>query len=154
MPQVWHRSISSLNYSRTCIQQPLWDHYNMIVIDRWSLYRNTVNNDHLIKWSLSTGFLKKSTCQIWSENYLRRNQPFTKFVEVANNLTKLAEVGKHFTKFVKLVNIFKKLVEFANNFTKFVEFANNFTSFVELANNFDEVRRSCEQLYKVRGTRQ
>ena len=30
----------------------------------WSLYRNTVSNEPLIKWSLCTGFLKKSACQI------------------------------------------------------------------------------------------
>ena len=34
------------------------------LLDRWSLYRDTVSNDHLIKWSLCTGFLKKSACQI------------------------------------------------------------------------------------------
>ena len=107
----------------------------------WSLYRNTVSNEPLIKWSLCTGFLKKSACQIWRENYLGRNQPFTKFVEPANNLTKLVEVGNRFT----------KLVKSANNFTKFVEFTNNFTKF---AKNVYEVHRSCEQLYKVRGTRQ
>ena len=33
----------------------------MIVIERWSLYRNSVNNDHLIKSLLRKGFLKKST---------------------------------------------------------------------------------------------
>ena len=115
----------------------------MVVTDRWSLYRNTVNNDHLINWSLCIGFLKMSAWQIWRENHLGRNQPFTKFVEAANNLMKI-EVGKHFMKFVK----------FSNNFSKFIEFANNFKKFVGLANNFYEVRRSCEKLYKVRGTLQ
>ena len=105
-----------------------WDHYNMVIIDWWLLYRNTGSNDHLIKWSLCAGFLKKSACQIWHENYLWWNEPFTKSVEAANNLTKLVEVGKHFTKFIK----------FANNITKFIEFAINFTKFV-LANNFYEV---------------
>ena len=98
--------------------------------------KNTVSNDHLIKWSLCTDILKKSACQIWCENYLGWNQPFTKFVEAANNLTKLVEVGKHLTKFVEFVNIFTKFAEFANNFAKFVGFANNFY----------EVRKSCEQL--------
>ena len=32
----------------------------MVVKDSWLLYRKTANNDHLIKWSLCTGFLKKS----------------------------------------------------------------------------------------------
>ena len=114
----------------------------MVLIDRWSLYRNTVNNDHLIKWSLCTGFLKKSTGQIWRENYLGRNKPFTKFVEAANNLTKLVEVGKHFTKFVKFANNLTNFVEFTNSFTKFVEFDNNFTKFVGLADKIYEVRRS------------
>ena len=116
----------------------------MAIIDRWLLYRNTVNNDHLIKWSLCTGFLKNSACQILHENYLGRNPLFTRFVEAANNLTTLVEVEKHFTEFVK----------FPNNCTKFVEFANIATKFVRLANNFYEVRRSCEQLYKVPGTHQ
>ena len=94
---------------------------NIFVINRWLLYRNTVNNDRLIKWSLCTGSLKKSACQIWRENDLGWNQPFTKFAVAANNLTKLIEKGKHFTKFVKLTNSFTKLVEFPNNFTKFVD---------------------------------
>ena len=89
-------------------------------------------------------FSKNSAWQIWRENHLGRNQPFTKFVEAANNSMKLVEVGKHFMKFVK----------FSNNFTKFIEFANNFKKFVGLTNNFYEVRRSCEKLCKVRGTRQ
>ena len=69
----------------------------MIFIDRWLLNRDTVSNDLLIKWSLCTGFLKKSACQIWHENYLTQNQPFTKFVEAASNFTmlvKLQEVCK------------------------------------------------------------
>ena len=72
----------------------------MVIKERWSLYRKTVYNDHLIKWSLCTGFLKKSACQFWHENYLGQSQTFSKFVEPSNKLTKLAEVGKHFTKFV------------------------------------------------------
>ena len=68
----------------------------------WSLYRNTVSNKPLIKWLLCTGFLRKSASQIWHENYLGQNQPFTKFIEAANNLMKLVEVGKHFMKLVKL----------------------------------------------------
>ena len=113
---------------------------NMVVIDRWSFYKNTVSNDHLTKWALCTDFLKKSASQIWRENYLGWNQHFTnKFVEAANNFKKLLENGKHFMKFEKI----------ARNFTKFVEFANNFTKFVGLAKNFYEVRRSCEQLCKV-----
>ena len=116
----------------------------MVVIDRWSLYRNTVNIDYLIRWSLFIGFLKKSACQIGRENYLGWNQTFIKFVEAANNLTKLVQVGKLLTKFLK----------FDNNFTKFVEFANEFTKFVGLSNNFFEVRKSYKQLYKVRATRQ
>ena len=129
-----------------------WDHLNMAVIDMWSLYRNTVSNDPLIKWPLCSGFLKKSACQIWRENYLGWNQPFTKFVEAENNLTKLVVVENHFPKFVKLVNNFTKFIELANNFMKFAELANNFMKFVGLVKNFYEVRRSCEQLCKVRGT--
>ena len=110
----------------------------MVIIDMWWLYRNTVSNDHLIKWSLCTGFLKKSGCQIWRKNYLGQNQHFTKFVEAANNLTKFVNFADNLTKFK----------EFANNFTKFVEFANNFTKFKGLVNNFYEVHRSCKQLYK------
>ena len=121
----------------------------MVIIDRWSSYRDTVSNDHLIKWSLYTGFLKKSACQIWRENYLERNQPFTKFVQVASNFTKLIEVRKHFKKFVKFANNLTKFVEFVNNFTKFVKFANNLTKFLGLASKFGEVRRSCEQRYQV-----
>ena len=67
------------------------------VLYRWSLYRNTVSNDPLIRRSLCTRFLKKSACQIWRENYRGQNQLFKKFVEAANNLAKLVEVGKHFT---------------------------------------------------------
>ena len=103
----------------------------MVVTDRWSLYRNTANNNHLKKWPLSKGFLKKSACQIWREKYFGRNQPFIKFVEAANN--------------------FKKFVKLANNFKKFVNLANNFTKFVGLANNFYKVCRSCEQLSKFVG---
>ena len=121
----------------------------MVIIDRWSLYRDTVSNNHLIKWLLCTVFVKKSACQIWRENYLGQNQSFTKFVEAASNFTKLVEIGKHFKKFVKFTNNFTKFVELVNNFTKFIEFANNFTKFLGLASKFYEVRRSCEQLYKV-----
>ena len=70
------------------------------------------------------GFLKNSAYQIWHEKYHGWNQPFTKFIEAANN------------------------------FAKSVEFANSFMKFAGLANNFDKLRRSCEQLYKVCGTRQ
>ena len=42
----------------------LWDHQNIVVIDRWSLYRNILNNNHLVRWSLCKGFLKTSACQI------------------------------------------------------------------------------------------
>ena len=104
----------------------------MVLIDRRSLHRNTINIDHLIKLSLCASFLQKSPCLIYYENCLGRNQPFTKFVEAANNLTKLVEVGKQLTKFVK----------FANNFTKFEEFANNFTKFVELAKTLRSSRDS------------
>ena len=82
------------------------------------------------------------------------NPLFTRLVEAANNLTTLLEVEKHFTEFVKFANNCTKFVEFANKFKKFVEFANIATKFVGLANNFYEVRRSCEQLYKVPGTHQ
>ena len=126
--------------------EPVYNDHFWVVIDRWSLYRNTVTNNHLIKWSLCTAFRKKSACQIWCENYLGRNQPFTKFVEAANNFMRLVEVGKHLTKFVKFANNFTKFKEFANIFRKFVEFANNFTKFMGLVNSFYEVRRSCEQL--------
>ena len=74
----------------------------MVVIDRWSLYRNTVDNNHLIKWLLCTGFLKKWACQISHESYIGQNQPLTKFVEAGNNLAKLVEVEKHFIKFAKI----------------------------------------------------
>ena len=124
----------------------------MAVIDRWSLYRNTVTNNLLIKWSLCTAFRKKSACQIWCENYLGRNQPFIEFVEPANNFMKLVEVGKHFTKFVKFVNNVTQFVEFVSNFTKFVELASNFMKYLGLASKFYEVCRSCEQLYKVSRT--
>ena len=107
----------------------------MVIIDKWSLYKNTGSDDPLIKWSLYTGFVKKSACQIWRENYLARNQPFTKLVEAANNLVKLVEVEKHFMKLVKFANNFTKFVEFANNFMKFVEFDNDFTKFVRPAKN-------------------
>ena len=113
---------------------------------------NTVSNDPLIKWLLCASFLKKSACQIWCENYLGWNQPFTKFIEAANNLPKLVEVEKHFTKLVKFANNFTKFAEFANNFMKFIEFANNSTKFVGLATNFYQVCRSCKQFYKVHGT--
>ena len=143
----------------------------MVVIYRWLLYRNTVSNNHLIKWLLCTGFLKKSACQIWHENYLGSNQPFMKFIEAANNFTKLLEVGKHYTKFVKFANNFMKIVEFAVNFTKFVNLPTTlqssrdsqttFMMFVEAANNFTKlaeerklhnIRKRCKQLYKVCGT--
>ena len=126
----------------------------MVVIDRWSLYRNSVNNDNLIKWSLCTVFLKKSACQIWHEHYLGQNQPFTKFVEATNNLAKLVEVGRHLAKLVKFSNNFMKFIEFAKNFIKLVEFARNFPKFVGLTNNFHEVHRSCKQLNKAHGTHQ
>ena len=126
----------------------------MVVIDKWLLYRNTVNKDHWIKWSLYTGFLKRSACQTWRENYHGQNQLFTKFVEAANNLAKLEEAEKHFTKLVKFANNFTKYIEFANNFMKLVEFVNNFKKFLGLAKNFYEVRRSCEQLWEVYGTHQ
>ena len=126
----------------------------MVVIHRWSLYRNTESYNHLIKWSLCTGFLKRSACQIWRENYLGQNQPFTKFIEAANNLTKLVEVGKYFTKLLKFATNFANFIEFAKNFINFIEFANNFTKFVGLTNNFYEACRSCKQLYKDRGTHQ
>ena len=96
----------------------------MVVIGRWLLYRNTVNNDLLIKWSLGTGF---------------QNQSFAKFLEAAIILTKLVEVGKHFTKFIKFTNNFIKFVEFANNFMNFGEFTNNFMKFVGLTNNLLKV---------------
>ena len=67
----------------------------MAVIDRWSIYRNTVSNQHLI---------------------LGQHQPFTKFVEAAKNLTKLVEVGKYLMNLVKFANNFTKFIEFPNVF--------------------------------------
>ena len=99
----------------------------MVIIDRWSLHRNTANNDQIN----NTGFLKSPTS--------------TKFVKAAINLTKLVEVGKHFAKFVKFANNFKKFVEFAKNFMKFIELTSNFTKFVGLVINFYEVHRSWEK---------
>ena len=129
----------------------------MVVIDRWSLYRNSVNNDNLIKWSLCTVFLKKSACQIWHEHYLGQNQPFTKFVEATNNLAKLVEVGKHLAKLVKFSNNFMKFIEFAKNFIKLVEFARNFPKFVgltfmkftEAANNLTKLMGLTNDFWKV-----
>ena len=109
---------------------------------KYSCYRQVVvvqkhsKQQPLNKVVIMYRYSEKSACQIWREYYLGLNQPFTKFVEAANNLTKLAEVGKHITKFVELANILTNFVEFANNFVKFVEFPNNFY----------EVHRSCEQL--------
>ena len=131
----------------------------MAIIDRWSLYRNIVSSDHLIKWALCNKVVvvyrisKKVSLSnlIWKLLWVK---PTFKFVEAANNLTKLVEVGKHFTKLVKFANNFMKFIEFANIFTKIVEYTNNCTKFMGLANNFYEGLRSCEQLYKVRGTRQ
>ena len=118
----------------------------MVVIDRCSLYRNTVSNNPLIKGLLCTSFLKMSACQVWRENYLGRNQ--SKFVEAANNLTKLVEVDKHFIKLVKFVNNFRNFVELAHNFMKLVELANNFRKFVGLANNFCKVRKTFKNFVK------
>ena len=118
----------------------------MAVLDRWSLYRNNVSNDRLIKWLLCTGSLKKSACQIWRKNYLWRNQ--TKFLETANNLTNLAEVEKHFIKLGKFVNNFRKFVKLANNFMKLVESANNFTKFMGLANIFCKVHKTLTNFMK------
>ena len=73
----------------------------MVVIDRWSLYRNTVSNNPSIKWSIGTASLKKWASQIWCENYLGQNQPFTKFVEDTNNLTKLVEAALEFQHFLQ-----------------------------------------------------
>ena len=110
----------------------------MVVTDRWSLYRNTANNNHLKKWPLSKGFLKKSACQIWREKYFGRNQPFTKFVEAANN----------FKKFVKLANNFTKFVGLANNFYKVCRSCEQLSKFVGLANNFWKVRKTRKNFIK------
>ena len=115
----------------------------MVVIDRCLLYKNTVSNNPLIKWSLCTGFLKKLACQIWRENYLGgQNQPFTKFVEAANNLTKLIEVGKKFTKLLKFANNFTKLVGLASNFCKVCKTCKNFMTFV-----YWKVRFKCLKVF-------
>ena len=128
--------------SQTCI-------YIMVFIDRWLLYRNTVSNNHFKKCLLCAGFLKKSACQIWHENYLGLNRPFTKFLEATNNLTKLVEVGKHLTKLIKFANNFTKFLGFAINFTKFVEFANNFTKFVGLTNNLKSEQKWAKTLQRL-----
>ena len=57
-------------------------------------------------------------------------------------------------KFIEAANNFKKLPKMRKNFAKFVKLVNNLAKFVGLANNFYEVRKSCEQLYRVCGTRQ
>ena len=116
----------------------------MVVIDRWSLCRNIVNNDHLV---IMYRFSKKVSLSnlTWKLPWAK---PTFKFVEAANNLTKLVEVGKHFTRLLKFANNFTKFVEFANNFMKFVEFASNFTKFVGLAKNFWKVRKTCKKFMK------
>ena len=88
----------------------------MFILDSWSLYGNTENNDHLIKWSLCKRFLKKSACQIWREKYLGRNQPFTKFVEAANNFTKLKGLANNFWEVRKTRKNFMKFVDWKVGF--------------------------------------
>ena len=62
---VWYH----IFWIQKCTVEPVynnhfWDHYNMVVIDRWLLYGDTASSDHLIKWLLCTSFLKTSACQI------------------------------------------------------------------------------------------
>ena len=83
------------------------------------------------------------------KNYLGRNQPFTKFVEAANNLTKLIDVGKHFTRSIKTTNNFRKFVEFAKTYEvrriRQQLYENLPTTLREFANNFTRI---CQQLYE------
>ena len=135
--------------------------YRQVVIDRQSLYRNTLTNYHLSKhwkWLLCKGFLKNSACQIWRGNYLGQNQPFTKFVETTNDFTNLVKMRKHFKTFVKFVDNFTKFLKFANIFMTYIEFVNNFAksrdsaTFVEAANNltkFSGRRKSFTKFVKL-----
>ena len=96
----------------------------MVVIDRWSLYRKTVNNDHLIKWWLCTGFLKKV-----SASNLTRKLPWTKsiFYKVRISWKQLNEVSRSGEALHKVRRICQQLYE---------------------------VRTIRQQLYKVRVARQ
>ena len=102
----------------------------MVVVGRRLLFRNTVSSGLLIKWSLCTGFLKKSACQIWHENYLGENQPSTKFVEAANN--KVSSSGKTLHEGSKIC---EQLYEVWR-----------------ICQQLYEIHRTYQQLYKVCGT--
>ena len=65
----------------------------MVVIGRWLLYKNTADNDYLTKWLLCTGFLKKSACQIWCEDYLGQNKP-SKVHSSCKQLNKVSRTEK------------------------------------------------------------
>ena len=75
----------------------------MVIIDRWSLCRNTVNNDHLVKWSLCTRFLTKSACQIsWAK---------PTFYKVCGSCKQLNEVSRSGKALHKVRKICEQLYE-------------------------------------------
>ena len=139
----------------------------MVVVGRRLLFRNTVSSGLLIKWSLCTGFLKKSACQIWHENYLGENQPSTKFVEAANNKVsssgktlhegskiceQLYEVWRICQQLYEIHRIYQQLYKVCGTHKKFFyEFhrsCNNFTKFMGIANIFCKVQKTCKNFMK------
>ena len=105
-----------------------WDHQNMVVIGRWLLYRNTVNNKHLKKWSL---------CNVI---FFKKSQPVRSDVKSTLGKTNLLQsLQKLQTTLRSSQNLLTTLQSSWGSQTtliKYVEAANNFTEFVGLANKF------------------
>ena len=110
-----------------------WDHQNMIVIDRWLLYRNTANNDPLIKWLLMYGFSKKV-----SLSNLTWKLPWVKptFYKVHRSCKQLSEVSRSGKALHEVSKIFEQLYEVHRIYQQLYE-----------------VCRIRQQLYKVYGAR-
>ena len=132
----------------------------MVIIDRWSLYRNTVINEPLIKWSLCIyEFSKKVSLSnlmlMWKLPWAKPT--FYKVCRSCKQLNKVSTSGETLHKASKIWEHLSKLNfpttlvslwDSQKSFMKFIEAMNNFTKFVGLTNNFWKVCKSCKNFIK------
>ena len=129
-----------------------WDHYNMVVIDRWSLYRNTVSNNHLIKWSLCAGFSKTVNL-----SNLTWKLPWVKptFYKVHRSCKQLNEVNRSGKALHKVDKICKQCYEVHRIYHQLYEVCKICKQLYKVQRTRKQLLsscRSCEQLHKVCGT--
>ena len=107
---------------------PVQDDHFWVVPKMVVLYRSDCIK-YLIKWSLCTGFLKKSACQMWKLPWekstfykvCRSCEQLYEVCRICQQLHKICRICQQLYKFVGLTNNFWKVCYTCKKFMKFVD---------------------------------